>query len=128
MPSDKTEYFGEKFGRCPLLERRTTSLIFNDPPYHIVVRKFILGTFTPRKLREMEQLIHGNVDQLLDNIAELDEIDMVADFGMVLPTEIISFMLGIPDEYRRKLRGYSISSNRMTEWGFLDTASVNNPP
>ena len=57
----------------------------------------------------MEQLIHENVDQLLDNIAELDEIDMLADFGMVLSTEITSVMLGIRDEYRRKLRSYSIS-------------------
>ena len=109
MLSDKTEYFGEKFGQCPLLEHHTSSLIFNDPPYHTVVRKLISGAFTPRKLREMEQLIHRIINQLLDNIAEPDEIDMVADFGMVLPTEIISFMLGIPDEYRRKLRSYSIS-------------------
>ena len=106
MLSDKTEYFREKFGQCPLLEHHTTSLIFNDPPYHTVVRKLISGAFTPRKLREMEQLIHRIVDQLLDNITEQNEIDMVADFGMILPTEIISFMLGIPHEYRKKLRRY----------------------
>ncbi len=109
MLSDKTEYFGAKFGQCPLFNHHTNSLIFNDPPYHTVVRKLISGAFTPRKLREMEQLIHRIVDQLLDSIAEKDEIDMVADFGMILPTEIISFMLGIPDEYRKKLRSYSIS-------------------
>src|SRR6056300_1918103 len=53
MLSDKNEAFGEKFGQCPLLEHQTTSLIFNDPPYHTVVRKLISGAFTPRKLREM---------------------------------------------------------------------------
>tara|TARA_B100000963_G_scaffold314807_1_gene293564 strand:- start:126 stop:1163 length:1038 start_codon:yes stop_codon:yes gene_type:complete len=109
MLSNKQDHFGEKFGQCPLLEHHTTSLIFNDPPYHTAVRKLISGAFTPRKLREMEELIHRIVDKLLDNIAEQDEIDMVADFGMILPTEIISFMLGIPAEYRKKLRGYSIS-------------------
>jgi cytochrome P450 len=109
MLSDKTEQFGDKFGKCPLLEHHTTSLIFNDPPYHTVVRKLISGAFTPRKLREMETLIDGIVDRLLDDIEEKGDIDMVADFGMVLPTEIISFMLGIPEEYRRKLRGYSVS-------------------
>ena len=109
MLSDKTEAFGEKFGQCPLLEHHTTSLIFNDPPYHTVVRKLISGAFTPRKLREMEALIETIVDDLLDTIAEQNTIDMVADFGTILPTEIISFMLGIPKEFRRKLRGYSIS-------------------
>ena len=109
MLSDKTEAFGEKFGICPLLEHHTTSLIFNDPPYHTVVRKLISGAFTPRKLREMEALIETIVDELLDTIAEQNTIDMVADFGTILPTEIISFMLGIPKEFRQKLRGYSIS-------------------
>ena len=109
MLSDKTEAFGEKFGKCPLLEHHTTSLIFNDPPYHTVVRKLISGAFTPRKLREMEALIETIVDDLLDTIAEENTIDMVADFGTILPTEIISFMLGIPKEFRQKLRGYSIS-------------------
>jgi cytochrome P450 len=109
MLSDKTEAFGEKFGQCPLLEHHTTSLIFNDPPYHTVVRKLISGAFTPRKLREMEVLIETIVDDLLDTIAEQNTIDMVADFGTILPTEIISFMLGIPKEFRQKLRGYSIS-------------------
>ena len=109
MLSDKTEAFGEKFGQCPLLEHHTTSLIFNDPPYHTVVRKLISGAFTPRKLREMEALIETIVDDLLDTIAEQDTIDMVADFATILPTEIISFMLGIPKEFRQKLRGYSIS-------------------
>jgi len=109
MLSDKTEAFGEKFGQCPLLEHHTTSLIFNDPPYHTVVRKLISGAFTPRKLREMEALIETIVDDLLNTIAEENTIDMVADFGTILPTEIISFMLGIPKEFRQKLRGYSIS-------------------
>jgi len=109
MLSDKTEAFGEKFGQCPLLEHHTTSLIFNDPPYHTVVRKLISGAFTPRKLREMEALIETIVDDLLDTIAEESTIDMVADFGTILPTEIISFMLGIPKDFRQKLRGYSIS-------------------
>jgi cytochrome P450 len=109
MLSDKTESFGEKFGQCPLLEHHTTSLIFNDPPYHTVVRKLISGAFTPRKLREMEALIETIVDDLLDTIAEQNTIDMVADFGTILPTEIISFMLGIPKDFRQKLRGYSIS-------------------
>ena len=109
MLSDKTEAFGEKFGKCPLLEHHTTSLIFNDPPYHTVVRKLISGAFTPRKLSEMEALIETIVDDLLDTIAEQNTIDMVADFGTILPTEIISFMLGIPKEFRQKLRGYSIS-------------------
>lgn len=109
MLSDKTEAFGEKFGRCPLHTHHTTSLIFNDPPYHTTVRKLIAGAFTPRKLAEMEPLIEGIVDRLLDRVAETGRFDMIADFATVLPTEIISFMLGIPEEHRARLRGYSLA-------------------
>ena len=109
MLSDKTEAFGTKFGECPLKTHHTTSLIFNDPPYHTAVRKLIAGAFTPRKLAEIERLIEGIVDRLLDHVEDLGELDLIADFGMMLPTEIISFMLGVPEEYRAKLRGYSIA-------------------
>lgn len=109
MLSDKREAFGRKFGQCPLLTHHTTSLIFNDPPYHTVVRKLISGAFTPRKLAEFQPLIEGIVDRLIDRVEEMGEFDLVEDFAKVLPTEIISFMLGIPDEYRARLRGYSVA-------------------
>ena len=109
MLSDKTEAFGKKFGECPLFEHHTTSLIFNDPPYHTVVRKLISGAFTPRKLAEFEPLISDIVDRLLDRVEDLGELDLIDDFAKVLPTEIISFMLGIPEEHRQRLRDYSIA-------------------
>lgn len=109
MLSDKTEAFGEKFGSCPLHTHHTTSLIFNDPPYHTVVRKLISGAFTPRKLAEFEPLIDGIVDRLLDRVEDLGQLDLIDDFAKVLPTEIISFMLGIPEQHRAQLRDYSLA-------------------
>ncbi len=109
MLSDKREEFGRKFGECPLRTHHTTSLIFNDPPYHTVVRKLISSAFTPRKLAIFEPLIDGIVDRLLDRVDDLGELDLIEDFAKVLPTEIISFMLGIPEEYRARLRGYSLA-------------------
>lgn len=109
MSSDKTVEFGKKFGQCPLHTHHTTSLVFNDPPYHTTVRKLISSAFTPRKLREFEPLIAQIVDDLLDRVEDKGEIDMIDDFAKVLPTEIISFMLGIPEDYRAKLRGYSLA-------------------
>lgn len=109
MLSDKTEAFGEKFGKCPLGHHHTTSLVFNDPPYHTTVRRLISGAFTPRKLAEFEPLIDQIVDRLLDRVGAMGRFDMIEDFAKVLPTEIISFMLGIPDDLRPKLRGYSLA-------------------
>lgn len=109
MLSDKTIEFGRKFGPGPLFTHHTTSLVFNDPPYHTLVRKLLASAFTPRKLAVFEGLIDGIVARLLDRVADLHELDLIADFAKVLPTEIISFMLGIPPSHRARLRGYSLA-------------------
>ena len=109
MLSDKTDAFGEKFGQCPLRDHHTTSLVFNDPPYHTVVRKLISGAFTPRKLAEFEPLIDQIVSRLLDRVEDMGQLDLIADFAALLPTEIISFMLGVPEADRGDLRGYSLA-------------------
>ena len=109
MISDKTVAFSKKFGTGPLYIHHTTSLIFNDPPYHTTVRKLLAHAFTNKKLAEMEPLIESVVDSLLDDLEDIEEADFVSTFAMRLPTEVISFMLGIPAEHRRKLRGFSLA-------------------
>lgn len=109
VSSDKQQAYGDKFGQCPLYTHHTTSLIFNDPPYHTIVRKLLAAAFTPRKLSEMAPLIEGIVDKLLDRLEDLKQFDLIDEFAKQLPTEIISFMLGIPHEHREKLRGFSLA-------------------
>lgn len=109
MMSDKKVAFAEKFGSGSLYEHHTTSLIFNDPPYHTTVRKLLAHAFTPRKLAEMEPLIETIVDRLIDDLDGAGDVEFVTAFAMRLPTEVISFMLGVPQEHRHKLRGYSMA-------------------
>lgn len=46
--SDKKIDFRPNFGTSSLYEHHTTSLVFNDPPYHSRVRKLLAPAFTPR--------------------------------------------------------------------------------
>ena len=47
--SDKKQAFAPKFGAgSPLYEHHTTSLVFNDAPYHTRVRRQIVGALTPQ--------------------------------------------------------------------------------
>ena len=63
--------------------------------------------FTPRKMDELDPVIEGIVERLLDRLKELKEFDVVHDFGLALPTEIIADMLGVPEQYRSKMHHYS---------------------
>lgn len=107
MSSDKKIDFKPKFGDGPLYVHHTTSLVFNDPPAHTRVRKLLSEAFTPRKLAELEPVIEGIIDRLLDRLATQGTFDVVSDYALALPTEIIADMLGVPEEHRHKLHNYS---------------------
>lgn len=107
MSSDKKVAFGQKFSTGHLFTHHTTSLIFNDPPYHTVVRRLLASAFTPRKLAEMEPVIESIVERLLDHIEDLGSFDLIAEYATQLPTELISSMLGVPEQHRPALRGYA---------------------
>lgn len=108
MSSDKKVEFGPKFGDTPLYAHHTTSLVFNDPPVHTRVRKLIAAAFTPRAIEALTPRIETVVAQLLDRTQDLGEIDVVTDFALIVPTEVISDMLGVPREKRHLLRDWSI--------------------
>jgi cytochrome P450 len=107
--SDKTLDFRPNFSDSLLYEHHTTSLVFNDPPYHTRVRKLLAPAFTPRALRELQSRIEALVDRLLATAAERGEIDLIADFAAAIPIQLIGDMLGIPQGEREPLRGWSLA-------------------
>lgn len=107
--SDKKVDFRPNFGESPLYEHHTTSLVFNDPPYHTRVRKLLAPAFTPRALRALQQRIEALVDRLLEAAAEKGEIDLIADFAAAIPVQLIGDMLGIAQDERGPLRAWSLA-------------------
>ena len=107
--SDKKLDFRPNFADSLLYEHHTTSLVFNDPPYHTRVRKLLAPAFTPRALRELQARIEVLVDRLLEAAAERGEIDLIADFAAAIPIQLIGDMLGIPQGEREPLRGWSLA-------------------
>ena len=107
--SDKKLDFRPNFADSLLYEHHTTSLVFNDPPYHTRVRKLLAPAFTPRALRELQARIETLVDRLLEAAAQRGEIDLIADFAAAIPIQLIGDMLGIPQGERAPLRDWSLA-------------------
>src|SRR5205823_4756860 len=107
--SDKTIDFRPSFDDSALYEHHTTSLVFNDAPYHSRVRKLLAPAFTPRALKALQPRIEALVDRLLDRAAERGEIDLIADFAAAIPLQLIGDMLGIPQDERAPLRAWSLA-------------------
>jgi cytochrome P450 len=107
--SDKKVDFRPNFADSLLYEHHTTSLVFNDPPYHTRVRKLLAPAFTPRALRALQERIETLVDRLLEGAAARTEIDLISDFAAAIPVQLIGDMLGIPQDQRGPLRRWSLA-------------------
>ena len=106
--SDKRAVFAPKFGQgTPLFEHHTTSLVFNDPPLHTRVRRIMTAALAPRAIQRMEAGLIRVVDELLDGMS--GEVDLVSDYAMAIPIQIIGNLLDIPHDERGPLRGWSLA-------------------
>src|SRR6266852_4892189 len=107
--SDKKIDFRPNFADSLLYEHPTTSLVFNDPPYHSRVRKLLAPAFTPRSLMALQPRIEDLVDRLLDRAAARGSMDLIADFAAAVPIQLVGDMLGVPEAERGPLRGWSLA-------------------
>jgi cytochrome P450 len=108
--SDKKAVFGPKFGAdSALYEHHTTSLVFNDPPYHTRVRRQIVAALSPNALRALEPGITALVDGLLEQLRARQRFDLIGDFAAAIPVEVIGNLLRVPREERAPLRAWSLA-------------------
>src|SRR5262247_10637 len=107
--SDKKIDFRPNFGESSLYDHHTTSLVFNDPPYHGRVRQLLAPASTPRALAALQSRIERLVDRLLDRAAERGGMDLIADFAAAVPIQLVGDMLGVPESERGPLRDWSLA-------------------
>jgi cytochrome P450 len=107
--SDKKQEFGAKYGATPLFDHHTTSLVFNDPPFHTRVRRLINGALTPRAIAQIQPDLVALVERLIDTMAERNTVDLIEDFAAAIPIEVIGNLLGVPHAERAPLRNWSLA-------------------
>ena len=107
--SDKTDLFSPKFGDSPLYRHHTTSLVFRDPPYHDRVRRLMSGALMPKTIKAMAPSLERLIQDLLAEVAALGEFDLVEDFAIKIPIEVIGNLLRIPTDQRGPLRRWSLA-------------------
>jgi cytochrome P450 len=83
---------------------RTMSFLALDPPRHTRLRALVSKSFTPRRARDREEIITSLSQRYLDAAVARPEFDFVADFAGLLPMDIISDLIGVPEPHRAELR------------------------
>ena len=91
-------------------------LIFEDPPTHTIHRGLLSRVFTPRQVNGLEPKIREFCAQALDPLVGSGRFDFVADLGAVMPMQVISALLGIPEGDQEMIRDHANAQMR-TEAG-----------
>jgi len=81
-------------------EAAAPMLIVKDPPEHTWHRRLVNKVFTPRRIATLEPFIRARTAELLDRVADKDEFDVVQEFSVLLPLDVISELIGIPVDLR----------------------------
>ena len=81
-------------------------IISIDPPEHRVMRSLVNKVFTPRAIGALQSMITETIDGFLAETQRADgtEFDVVQDFSVYFPVDVITKMLGVPAEFRQQVR------------------------
>ena len=110
-------------------EQDTPMLIVKDPPEHTWHRKVVSRVFTPRRIAELEPFIRHRAGQLLDAVRDEGRFDAVAQFSTLLPLDVISELIGIPEELRHtvhRLSDQTALRDHVAEEGFVENRFAEN--
>jgi cytochrome P450 len=82
------------------METMRLLMINMDPPEHTRHRRLVNKAFTPKMVNELERRVLWRTSEILDRVCERGECDLVTEVSSELPLQVISELLGVPDEDR----------------------------
>ncbi|MFP8877425.1 MAG: cytochrome P450 [Myxococcota bacterium] len=100
------------------------SIIGMDPPRHTRLRNIASRGFTPRRIGALEKEIRTIARGYLDRLTELDHFDFQQEFSVKFPMDVVSLLLGIPEEERDEYRARVDKGLERDPEGGLDLESA----
>lgn len=79
-----------------LIRYVNTWVAFKDPPEHTRLRRLMSKVLSPKEIEALQPFIESAVDQLLEQLAGVEEFDFIGQFAFPLPATVIMHMLGLP--------------------------------
>ena len=83
---------------------KVMSILGMDPPRQNRLRSLVSRGFTPRRVHDLLPRIQQLTDRYLGECLEMGSFDWIADFAGKLPMDVISEMMGVPEEDRAEVR------------------------
>ncbi|KUI38767.1 cytochrome [Mycobacterium sp. IS-1496] len=78
-------------------------IILMDPPEHRQMRSLVNKVFTPRQIAKLQPMVEETIDSCFC-AADPQHFDVVQEFAAFFPVEVITRMLGVPEDRRQQVR------------------------
>ena len=89
------------------------NMLLKDEPDHRRLRKLVDGAFARRNILAMRGRVEAIADRILDGFEARGEVDLVGDFARRLPLDVISDLLGLPDDDHAAFAGWTRAALQM---------------
>ncbi|MGC5248120.1 cytochrome P450 [Gordonia sp. DT219] len=86
---------------------KSMSFLAMDDPKHMRIRKLVSKGFTPRRVNDLSGRITALTHEHWSKCLDKREFDYIADFAGLLPMDVVSELLGVPESDRAFLRRQS---------------------
>jgi cytochrome P450 len=91
--------------------------VFVDPPKHTRLRKIFSRSFTPKTVQTMRGIVERYVHEFLDGWQGRDQVDVIDDFGLLLPANVIATIIGARREDLQRFHHWSWEMNELLHGG-----------
>ena len=98
-----------------------SSFINMDPPRHTVQRKAVRPGVSPKRVRQMADLIRERAAKVLDSLPVGEEFDWVDTVSIELTTQMLATLFAFPFDERRKLTRWSDVTTAVPGDGVIDS-------
>lgn len=83
------------------------SFLAMDPPLHDRIRALVSKGFTPRRVQRFEPRVRALANYYIDQFIDKGSCEFVAEFAGRLPMDVVSEMIGVPEEDRETIRHWA---------------------
>lgn len=83
-------------------------MLNSDPPRHTRLRSLVSKSFTLRTMERLRPKVEEIINEHLDRIKDKDEVDLVAEYALPVPVDLICTVLGIPHDDRNAFRRWAV--------------------
>jgi cytochrome P450 len=91
--------------------------VFVDPPKHTRLRRIFARSFTPKTVQTMRGIVQQFVDEFLDGWQGKREVDLIGDFGYLVPANVIATIIGAPRADLDRFHAWSWELNELLHGG-----------